>query len=387
MFIREPSCKLGTLGRRDAQDRSATRGGQTKGDIPRPAPASIRDRAAKTADMSKATQRGVSRPSSFSLSGGIMDNKVQVFGVDVSKATLAIGDYDGAALLTLDNTAAAIAQWLSSIAPGSVIAMEATGIYHQVLAALAHGARMQVFVLNPRALKHYAEAIGQRGKTDPVDTRMIARYAMHEQARLVAWKPPSAATHHLTQLLQRRRGLVQTAQTVSQMLAGVPALAGPREELLATLKRMIKGTELLLRAELAKTPALAALHRRLSSIVGVGFVVAAELVAALTRLSFTRVESFIAYTGLDPKADDSGVRRGRRRLSKHGPALLRCSLYNAGMAAAHSKLFKPHYAAARARGLKSTEAIVILARKIARIAFSLYRSGATFDPAKHLKTA
>jgi hypothetical protein len=54
---------------------------------------------------------------------------------------------------------------------------------------------------------------------------------------------------------------------------------------------------------------------------------------------------------------------------------------------AHSKLFKPLYARLRARGLSSTAAIVILARKLARIAFSLYRSGATFDPAKHLKTA
>jgi transposase len=387
MFTREPSCKLGTLGRRDAQDRSATIGGQTKGDIPRPAPASIRHRAAETADVSKATQRGVHRPSSFSLTGGTMDNKSRVFGVDVSKATLLIGDYECATPLKVDNTPVAIAQWLSTIAHGSIVAMEATGIYHQVLASLAHAAGMRVFVLNPRALKHYAEAIGQRAKTDAVDTCMIARYAMHEQARLVSWQPAAAEASELTQLLKKRRGLVEASQTLSQMLCGMPALTSAREELLATLKRMIKNTEFLMRAELAKTPQLAELHRRLSGIVGVGFVVAAELVAALSRIRFARADSFIAYTGLDPRPDDSGVRRGRRRLSKRGPALLRCLLYNAGMAAAHSKLFKPLYAPLRARGLSSTAAIVILARKLARIAFSLYRSGATFDPAKHLKTA
>jgi transposase len=316
-----------------------------------------------------------------------MDNKPRVFGVDVSKASLVIGDYECAVVCTIDNTPTAIAQWLSSIASGSIVAMEATGGYHQVLAALAHAAHMRVFVINPRALKHYAEAIGQRGKTDPVDTRMIARYAMHEQTKLMAWEPPTAASDKLAQLLQRRERLVHARQLLAQSLAGVGALKGAREELLASLKRMIKNVECLMRAELAQTPALAELHRRLSSIVGVGFVVAAQLVAALTRLRFARVESFVAYTGLDPRPDDSGQRRGRRRLSKRGPQLLRCLLYNAGMAAAHSKLFKPLYLSLRTRGLRSTEAIVILARKLARIAFALYRTGGSFDPAKHLQTA
>lgn len=316
-----------------------------------------------------------------------MDNKSRVFGIDVSKACLVIGDYECAVLLKIDNMPTAIVRWLSAIPPGSIVAMEATGSYHQGLAAMAHAAGMRVFVLNPRALKHYAEAIGQRGKTDPIDTRMIARYAMHEQAKLFAWEPPPAATDKLGQLLQRRERLVHATQLLAQSLAGVSALKSAREELLASLKRMIKNVELLMRAELAHTPALADLHRRLSSIVGVGFVVAMQLVVALTRHRFARVESFIAYTGLDPRPEDSGERRGRRRLSKRGPHLLRCLLYNAGMAAAHSKLFKPIYLKLRTRGLRSTEAIVILGRKLARIAYALYRSGSTFNPTKHLQTA
>jgi transposase len=316
-----------------------------------------------------------------------MDNKSHVFGIDVSKACLVIGDYDCAVLRNIDNVPTAIAQWLSSIPVGSIVAMEATGCYHHVLAAMAHAAGMRVFVLNPRALKHYAEAIGQRGKTDPIDTRMIARYAMHEQAKLFAWEPPPAATDTLAQLLQRRQRLVHAMQLLAQSLAGVNALKGAREELLSSIKRMIKNVELLMHAELAHTPPLADLHQRLSSIVGVGFVVATQLVVALTRLRFTRAESFIAYTGLDPRPEDSGQRRGRRRLSKRGPHLLRCLLYNAGMAAAHSKLFKPTYLKLRSRGLRSTEAIVVLARKLARIAYALHRSGETFNPLKHLQTA
>lgn len=316
-----------------------------------------------------------------------MDDKQTVYGVDVSKAKLVIGRYGSEAITEIGNAPQVIAAWLASLCAGSVVAMEATGIYHRQLAHLAHAAGMVVLVLNPQALKHYARAVGFRGKTDRCDACMIARYAYHERAKLRIWQPPSAGADALSRLLVRRQALVKARQTLMQSLAGVPTLKRERQALFASFKRMIANVELLIRAELARTPEMLTLYRRLIGIVGVGRIVAAQLVACLSQLHFDRVASFIAYTGLDPRPDDSGQRRGRRRLSKHGPALLRCLLYNAGMSAANSKLFKPLYLALQARGLKSTEAIVILARKLARIAFALYKSGQDFDAQKHLGTA
>ena len=317
-----------------------------------------------------------------------MDHKqMVVYGVDVSKDSLVIGSYEAEATIDINNAPEPIAAWLATLPPGTGVAMEATGRYHRLLAQMAHAAGMVVWVLNPQAIKHYGRAVGARGKTDPCDARMIARYANHERAKLRAWQPPTAAVDALSSLLGRRQALVRARETLMQSLADVPALKAERQTLLASFKRMIGNVELLIAAELARVPELLALHRRLTRIVGVGTIVAAQLVACLTRLPFRRLASFIAYTGLDPRPDDSGVHRGKRRLSKHGPALLRCLLYNAGMSAANSKLFKPLYLALRARGLHSTEAIVILARKIARIAFALYKSGQDFDAQKHLRVA
>ena len=316
-----------------------------------------------------------------------MIDKQRVYGVDVSKATLVIGEYESVALSEIGNASEPIAAWLASVPAGSVVAMEATGSYHRLLAHLAHAAGMVVYVLNPQALKHYAQAIGQRGKTDRIDARMIARYAEHERAKLRQWQPPSASADALSRLLVRRQALVNARQMLAQSLSGIPMLKAQRQTLQASFKRMIGGVDLLIRTELARVPEMAALHRRLMSIVGIGEVVAAQLVAALSALHFARASAFVAYTGLDPRPDDSGQHRGKRRLSKHGPALMRCLLYNAGMSAANSKVFKPVYARLRARGLQSTEAIVILARKLARIAFALYKSGETFDAQRHFKAA
>ena len=316
-----------------------------------------------------------------------MDDKLMVYGVDVSKAKLVIGQNESMALSEISNTAESVAAWLASLPVGSVVAMEATGIYHRLLAQLAHATGMVVYVLNPQALKHYAQAIGQRAKTDRIDARMIARYAEHERSKLRIWQPPQPAADALSRLLVRRQVLVNARQMLCQSLSGMPILKGPRQTLLASFKRTINGVELLIGTELARVPQMAALHRRLTSIVGIGEIVAAQLVAIFSAFHCTRADAVIAYTGLDPRPDDSGTHRGKRRLSKRGLALLRCLLYNAGMSAANSKLFKPLYTQLRARGLASTEAIVILARKLARIAFALHKSGQTFDAQKHFKTA
>jgi transposase len=316
-----------------------------------------------------------------------MDDKYTVHGVDVAKAELMIGHGETETLLRIENTPQAIADWLAQLPTGSWVAMEASGHYHQMLAHLAHAAGMVVYVLNPQLIKHYGRAVGMRGKTDRLDAQLIARYVLHERSKLRIWEPPAPGADALSRLLVRRQALVNARQMLAQSLSGLAELKAPRQALMASFKRMLTQVELLMRTEIARVPAMAALHRRLVSIVGIGPIVAAQLVASLSALRFTRADSFIAYTGLDPRPDDSGQRRGRRRLSKRGHGLLRCLLYNAGMAAARSKLFKPTYLQLRARGLQSTEAIVILARKLARIAFALYQSGTTFEAQRHVKTA
>jgi transposase len=316
-----------------------------------------------------------------------MDHKQTVYGVDVSKAKLVMGEYHSEQVMQIDNAAEPIARWLASLPQGSVVAMEATGCYSELLAHLAQAAGMLVYVLNPRALRHYARALELRAKTDRVDALLIARYAMHERAKLRAWQAPSPSADTLSRLLRRRQVLVTARQTLMQSLSGMSALKAQRQSLQASLKRMIANLELLIRVEIGKHAEIAALYRRLTTIVGVGPIVGAQLVAALMRFEFARQDAFIAYTGLDPRPDDSGTRRGRRRLSKHGPGLLRCLLFNAARAATRSKLFKPLYQQLLARGLQTTEALVVVARKLARIAFALFKSGAVFEAQRHLKTA
>src|SRR5271170_7752903 len=56
------------------------------------------------------------------------------------------------------------------------IAVEATGGFETVVAAALAGASLPVVVVNPAQVRHFAQALGQRAKTDPIDASMIARF-------------------------------------------------------------------------------------------------------------------------------------------------------------------------------------------------------------------
>jgi transposase len=122
----------------------------------------------------------------------------------------------------------------------------------------------------------------------------------------------------------------------------------------------------------------AATHLR--TVVGFGPLLSASMAHAITRHPFRKADAFIAYIGYDPRVRDSGQWRGRRFLSKRGPAELRRLLFTAAMSACKTKLWQPFYQRYRARGLSTTAALVILARKLARVAFSIVKHNVDFRP-------
>jgi transposase len=122
----------------------------------------------------------------------------------------------------------------------------------------------------------------------------------------------------------------------------------------------------------------AAAHLR--TVVGFGPLLSASMAHAITRHPFKSSDAFIAYIGYDPRVRDSGQWRGRRFLSKRGPAELRRLLFTAAMSASRTQLWQPFYQRYRVRGLSTTAALVVLARKLARIAFSIVRHNVDFRP-------
>ena len=307
-------------------------------------------------------------------------------GVDVAKDTVVVADAKGTfPTHALPNAHKALAAWLRTLPVGTRIGLEASGHYHERLADLAHRRGFTVFVLNPADTRHYARACWARAKTDRVDAGLIARYVAHEHQHLRPYVPPTKDQRQIDRLLRRRAKLTTIKVSVTLTLKDLPGFARERQALLAKLEAVITKIDQALARLVAASPTYQQILKQLQTIVGVGPLVGTSLTNTLARIPFQNADAFVAYTGYDPRPKDSGQKCGRRRLSKRGPAELRRLLFTAAMSAIRTTTFKPLYAAYRQRGLASTPALVIIARKIARTAWSVHHHNTVFDP-KRLTT-
>ncbi|MEA5671121.1 transposase, partial [Pseudomonas sp. MH2] len=113
---------------------------------------------------------------------------------------------------------------------------------------------------------------------------------------------------------------------------------------------------------------------RCQAVEGIGFLTATALVMAFVRGEFKSSDSYIAFLGMDLRVNDSGQKNGRRRLTKRGCSEIRRLLHNAAMAASRSAAWKGLYEQHLSTGKATTQALVILARKLARVAFALMKN-------------
>jgi transposase len=305
---------------------------------------------------------------------------ISFIGVDVSEATLDTAFSGDTRVVKIANGVTAIRAWLKDLPEGCRIAVESTAKLHLPLVRLALAAGHIVYVLNPRDLSHYAASLGRRAKTDRLDALLIARYLENEHEELHPYQLPSELQTQLDELIKRRHKLVVGRQAQRQSLQALGCKLRSSSRLLRAFQAVIDEIDTRLQQLIVQDAQLADSARRLQTIVGFGPLLGASMAHAIRRLPFANADAFVAYIGYDPRARDSGKLHGRRYLSKRGPAEMRRLLFNAAMSAANSKLWRAYYQRYLARGFSTTAALVVLARKLARIAFSLIRTGEVFQP-------
>lgn len=290
-----------------------------------------------------------------------------IFGVDVSKQGLVIWDWLNERLLEIANEPQAIEAWLHGLSGPVRLAVEPTSSFHLELVEQAHRLGFEVFLVNPRQLAHYREAINERNKTDPNDAWLLARYLAHEHAQLRPYSPHSRKAQQLWALLKRRAVIVTSLQQLRQSLGDIQFSAQALWSEFTQVLRRIDQRMLQLIRELGWSQD----YQRCLSIPGVGPLNAAALVSVFHRAAFAGADAFIAFIGMDVRLRESGQYKGKRKLTKRGEAEVRRLLYCATQPALAYGPFQAYHQRQLDRGLPKTAAKVILARKIARIAFAL----------------
>lgn len=302
-----------------------------------------------------------------------------LIGVDVSQAELVVARADQPALERVANEPAAIGAWLAGLAGPVCIGLEATNTFHLALLDAAHRRGHTLYLLNGLRLNRYRDSLGARAKTDTSDARLILRYLSHERAELRAWAPPPAGYTQLQRLLHRRASLVRARVALQQSLRELPELHTGTQALLKQLTQFDRRIQQRLH-RLLQQSGWADEALRCQAIEGLGALTATALTTAFHRGPFRSSDAFIAFLGLDVRVRESGRFHGRRRLSKQGDPELRRLLFLAAMQAARQPAWHGFYQHCLDRGLSRIQALVVLARKLARVAFALLKHNTTYVP-------
>jgi transposase len=256
--------------------------------------------------------------------------------------------------------------------------VEPTGRYSHDVARAARKKGRDVRLAPPKKAQMFLKSVQSRAKTDKLDATGLALYGA--SCSLAPYPLKSPMQDKLDQLLCARKGLSLSVCRLEAQKRELPHASEALTAAIVALKAQIKAVDLEVKA-LCRTPELAVIQE-LQKVPGIGPVVATTIASRLSGRSFERADQFVAYCGLDVRVRQSGKKSGQIGLSKQGEAELRRVLYMAAMASVKAKdsPFAAQYEREKAKGLSATAALCSVARKMARLCWSLITHGTTYNP-------
>ncbi len=325
----------------------------------------------------------------------------QLVGIDVSAKSLTVevswGNEAPQRLEFANSTAGhqALIKRLTKGRRSARICLEATGIYSLDLAvALQRAKGIEVMVVNPRAAKCFAEALGERSKTDPIDAGVLRQFAARMPFK--RWQPPSDERLQLRAITRRINTLVRVRTQEKNRLHAATATvtAGVVEqdvqEHIDHLQQRIKRLREQALEVIKSDSVLRRMMQRICAIPGFGVVSAVQVLGELAVLpAGMTVRQWVAHAGLDPRLCQSGSSVHRPALiSRAGNRHLRTPLYMPALVAIqHQAHVRGFYQRLLARNKKPLQAIVAVMRKLLHAIFGMLRHDGSFDGAKLFSVA
>jgi transposase len=300
----------------------------------------------------------------------------------VSKDRLDVAVRPSGELFVVDRDAEGLQSLIDRLARLSpaIVAVEATGGFETVVAASLAAAKLAVVVVNPAQVRAFAQALGRRAKTDPIDAGVIAHFA--EATRPEVRALPDAETQLLADLVARRRQIVamMVAERQRQKRLTEKRLQKSIARLLAALQKELSSLEQDIDDAVRGSPAWRETEDLLASVPGIGKTIARTMLAELPELGSLDRRQIAALAGLAPWTRQSGQWKGKSFIGG-GRAPVRSALVLGAMVAARHnpdlKAFRDRLVAA---GKPKLVALVATARKLLTILNAIVRDQQPWQP-------
>lgn len=247
----------------------------------------------------------------------------EVVGIDVSKATLDAHLHQRAAYTKVDNNKEGfktLEKWVKTLllvkSHHVIWCFEHTGMYSLQLAVYLSERKIPFVLVPPLKIKRSLGLV--RGKNDKVDAKRIAEYAYLRREKLTPTQLPSENVMSLKQLLTlRERMVTQRAGYKTSLIefTGVltksknPKVFTAQEAMIKSLSKSIKELEGEILNLIRSDEKIFKIYKLLTSIIGIGMVVAANLIVVTNCFTgFKNSRQLACYCGVAPFEKQSGTR-------------------------------------------------------------------------------
>ena len=334
--------------------------------------------------------------------------EVESIGVDVSKKTLDVALYRGKVdwndgHIKVDNNGSGyreLKKWLrlKNAEKGRLrICMEATGLYTHDFRCWLETEGITYYVVDPKRMHDFAPPLSIRGirqtKTDKADAFRIAIYCSLFHDSMEPSRLPSAAYFKLKRLLAERRQYVKQSVLYKQQLSDISiydtvSSRMRKEKEVGNLKEDIRQTDKEMKSIIDSDPAIKRNYDLLTSIIGVGIVVAVTTIVLTENFTtFTNPRKYASYIAIAPFPHESGTSvRGATRVSKQGfrqaKADLSISVLNA---ITHDAELKEYWQRKKAEGKHTGVILNAVKFKIVLRMFAVVKRGKPYVNTKGYK--
>jgi transposase len=311
---------------------------------------------------------------------------MRIVGMDVSKDKIDAAIVAASAHRSFANSAQDQQQMLSWLDEHDVekAVMEATGGYERPWAKLLQDGGIAVQIVDPRRVRHYAQAAGQRAKNDRLDAEVIALFGetFADEPGQLHDEDGSA----LDQLVSGRARLKAIAWQLGNWTEHAPPqeIAEACQAVAAVLEQQLERLDKTIAGKIEQTEHFAERAAIIESVPGLGSGSAAGLIAGLPELGLVDNKAIAALLGVAPYDNDSGKHHGARSI-RGGRAKLRQLLYlpTVGAATRHNPVIKAYYQRMIDNGKPPKVALIACRRKLIVILNTMIARGEKWDPTKH----
>lgn len=226
-------------------------------------------------------------------------------------------------------------EWASKRTKGdeTIFVMEATGVYYEELAYYLHSQGKSVAVILANKIKHYANSLNVKTKTDKVDAKTIAQFGFERRPDL--WKPMSSELRDLRYLCRERLSLKKELTRIKNQLHALiyshnanAMVLDLKQQHITFIDNAIEKIEKQITALIDSDKELKEGVRKLETIPSIRKLTIITVLCETNGFwGFNSIRQVISYAGLDVKHHQSGKYAGKSKISKQGNVYIRQCLY------------------------------------------------------------